>query len=108
MVEIDMSYNYLSGEVPSTISMLKCLKTLWFPVNYLTALDFLALPFNNLTGNSRNDIALVLSYLSKLWLANNFFTGPLLDSFPNASNFESFELSSNNFSGTVPLNCLIY
>ncbi|KAL2553474.1 putative LRR receptor-like serine/threonine-protein kinase [Forsythia ovata] len=96
--ELDMSYNYLEGEIP--INNLS--GELPPPLYNLTSLEFIALSFNSFTGNLRNDIGLAFPNLQKIWLAYNFLTGPMPESFSNASYLQNIDFLHNNLTGKVP------
>ncbi|PIN19425.1 Serine/threonine protein kinase [Handroanthus impetiginosus] len=80
--ELDMSYNHLYGEVPNTISQLKNLRIFRLSVN---------------------NLSVVLPNPQRLWLAYNFFTGPIPESLSNATRLVNVDVVRNNFTGKVPL-----
>ncbi|KAL0417322.1 UNVERIFIED_CONTAM: putative receptor-like protein kinase [Sesamum latifolium] len=112
LITLYLGSNNLTGIVPSSLGNLTSMWELDMSYNYcefppslynLTSLDFISLSFNNLTGNLRSDIGLALPNLQRIWLAYNFFTGPIPESFSNASNLYNIDLIHNNFTGKVPL-----
>ncbi|XP_051145659.1 MDIS1-interacting receptor like kinase 2-like [Andrographis paniculata] len=109
----DVSYNYISGSIPSQIEALSNLSYLDLSHNSFTGLLPLTvanlsnlgvfdISFNSITGSFPSQI-LALPKLSYLNLASNLLSGdmPFLSS-PNLSKLEVFDISYNNFSGVVP------
>ena len=89
VVELNVSYNNLTGNIPDDIKKLRYLKRL-----YLT--------YNNLSGTLPESIS-ELNRLMSLNLANNNLEGTIPDSFAGLmDNFEFLDLGYNNFSGRLP------
>ncbi|RYQ99916.1 hypothetical protein Ahy_B07g087927 [Arachis hypogaea] len=86
--KIDLSYNNLTGKVPS-----------WF--GSMMQLTMLELGFNNLVGNIPPTLG-NLSSLDTLYLAGNNLEGPIIHALGRLSNLEYLSLSTNNLSGQVP------
>ncbi|PPD84406.1 hypothetical protein GOBAR_DD18646 [Gossypium barbadense] len=89
LVELDLSFNNLSGLIPSGFA--SC-----------TSLESFDVSSNNFTGNLPIGIFQNMSSLKELGLAFNHFSGPLPESLSTLSNLEVLDLSSNNFSGQIP------
>ncbi|KAK8587649.1 hypothetical protein V6N12_022133 [Hibiscus sabdariffa] len=90
LVELDLSYNNLSGLIPSSFGSCSSLES--FDVSS-----------NNFTGKIPIEIFRNMSSLKELGLAFNYFSGPLPESLSTLSNLEVLDLSSNNFSGSIPV-----
>lgn len=85
---LDLSYNFLTGEIPWDI---------WSLPN----LVHLGLSSNKLTGALPKWVN--LHQLLELNLSGNFFSGPILDSFGvNLKYLQLLDLHGNNFSGPMP------
>jgi Leucine-rich repeat (LRR) protein len=85
---IDLSTNFLSGEIPTELSNLQVLK-------------FLNLSRNHLSGGIPKDIG-NLTFLESLDLSVNQLSGPIPSSITNLMSLSSLNLSSNNLSGEIP------
>ncbi|KAL4363281.1 hypothetical protein GQ457_04G034530 [Hibiscus cannabinus] len=90
LVQMDLSYNNLSGLIPSSFG--SC-----------TSLELFHVSNNNFTGKIPIEIFQNMSSLKELGLAFNYFSGPLPESLSSLSNLEVLDLSSNNFSGPIPV-----
>ncbi|KAE8725800.1 Polygalacturonase inhibitor [Hibiscus syriacus] len=104
----------LNGTIPSTVTKLKNLKTLWVSwtnlsgpipefIPQLKNLTYLNLSFNNLTGSIPSSVS-TLPNLDSLHLDRNKLTGSIPESFgsfPSRSLY-LFILSHNKLSGTIP------
>lgn len=90
LVELDLSSNNLSGNVPENLA--SC-----------TSLEFLDLSTNNFSGELPVNTLLKLNTnLKSLALAFNNFVGVFPDSLYKLNNLEFLDLSSNNISGVIP------
>ncbi|WCJ34722.1 Leucine-rich repeat transmembrane protein kinase [Euphorbia peplus] len=88
LVELDLTRNYLSGTIPTTLAQLPNLQTL-------------ALLGNRLNGSIPPQIANI-STLVVLNLEDNLLGGPLPANLGNLMNLERLLLSANNFTGSIP------
>jgi len=86
---IDLSKNYLSGEIPEKITQ-------------LIHLGALNLSWNQLTGNIPNDIG-SLTDLENLDLSHNHLSGPIPPSMASMTFLSLLNLSYNNLSGQIPV-----
>ncbi|XP_010680326.1 systemin receptor SR160 [Beta vulgaris subsp. vulgaris] len=89
LLELDLSYNNLSGMIPTGFQSCNLLEI--FDVSN-----------NNFTGDLPVDVFLKMGSLKRLELAFNHFEGTLLDSFSMLSSLESLDLSSNDIVGKIP------
>ena len=80
----------LSGEIP-------------FSIFNISSLKFLSLTLNRLVGKLPSNIGLTLPKIRELCLASNHLEGPIPSSLSNATYIEHLDLSSNNFTGHIPL-----
>ncbi|XP_071726554.1 uncharacterized protein [Rutidosis leptorrhynchoides] len=111
LTHIYLQSNRLTGIIPNEI-------------NYLPSLDTLGLQDNDLEGNIRFNISTLkvldlsvnsfssilpaefgfwLPNLERLYLRNNLFRGTLPSSIVNASKLYEIEISTNSFSGSIPI-----
>ncbi|PWA47573.1 leucine-rich repeat protein [Artemisia annua] len=85
---LDISYNNLSGSIPSEIKVLKM----------LSGLD---LSYNNLSGTIPSSLG-ECSSLTMLLLEGNLFQGIIPSSFISLRALEVLDISQNNLSGIIP------
>ncbi|XP_050247713.1 probable LRR receptor-like serine/threonine-protein kinase At1g53430 isoform X2 [Quercus robur] len=85
--ELDLSFNYISGSIPSSFSQLP--------------LVILSLSGNRLSGKIPNGIGEIGS-LEELVLEANQLDGRLPENLGNLSNLKKLVLNANNFTGTIP------
>ncbi|KAM4106581.1 hypothetical protein ACB094_04G075200 [Castanea mollissima] len=85
--ELDLSFNYISGSIPSSFSQLP--------------LVILSLSGNRLSGEIPKGIGEIGS-LEELVLEANQLDGHLPENLGNLSNLKRLVLSANNFTGTIP------
>ncbi|XP_022764187.1 MDIS1-interacting receptor like kinase 2-like [Durio zibethinus] len=85
---LDLSYNNLSGNIPSEICLLK-------------GLELISLASNEISGSIPASIG-NLTYLSVLHLYRNMFFGSIPQEIGMLKSLTDFELSHNNFSGSIP------
>ncbi|CAO2149062.1 unnamed protein product [Urochloa humidicola] len=88
LMRIDLSSNYLSGEIPEEISTL-----------YL--LEILNLSRNNFTGNIPNHIG-TMQLLESLDLSRNELSGKIPQSLSNLTFLSYLDMSYNNLTGSIP------
>jgi len=88
VTEMDLSSNFLTGEIPTEISNLHSLK-------------FLNLSWNHLSGSIPKDIG-DLKFLESLDFSLNQLTGTIPSSITNLTSLSSLNLSSNHLSGEIP------
>lgn len=88
LIALDLSGNYLHGNISSGLGL--CQK-----------LNFLNLTNNRLTGTIPTDLA-SLPVLSCLDLSHNALSGSIPSNFQNTTALETFDVSYNNLSGSVP------
>ncbi|KAM3696224.1 hypothetical protein ACJW31_06G022000 [Castanea mollissima] len=87
--ELNLRYNQLSGEIPSSFSSLK-------------ALSYLDLSVNNLNGPIPASFG-NLTKVTKLFLNSNNFTGQIPSSLSNLKDLNVIDLSYNKFEGSIPM-----
>ncbi|KAK8278171.1 hypothetical protein V6Z11_D09G023900, partial [Gossypium hirsutum] len=88
MVDLDLSNNWFIGPIPSSVSN-------------LTNLDSLFLQSNQLDGSIPKDIGR-LTNLVALNLSSNCLVGPIPSSVSNLTNLSSLFLQSNQLNGSIP------
>jgi Leucine-rich repeat (LRR) protein len=88
VTEMDLSSNFLTGEIPTEISNLHSLK-------------FLNLSWNHLSGSIPKDIG-DLKLIESLDFSLNQLTGTIPSSITNLTSLSSLNLSSNHLSGEIP------
>ncbi|GAB2287649.1 hypothetical protein Dimus_022019 [Dionaea muscipula] len=89
VTELHLPGRSLSGSIPEGI------------LSNLTALTFLSLRFNSLTGSIPSDIA-SCSQLQYVYLQGNRFSGEIPGSLLGLSNLIRLDLADNDFSGEIP------
>ncbi|GAB2254202.1 hypothetical protein Droror1_Dr00022011 [Drosera rotundifolia] len=89
LIELDLSYNNITGGIPSGFGACSNLQV--FDVSY-----------NNLSGMFPVDVFKHMVSLRRLVLGFNNFVGVLSSSVLGISGLEVFDLSSNNVSGVIP------
>jgi Leucine-rich repeat (LRR) protein len=110
--ELDLSNNYLTGEIPPEIGNLTNLTELNLYNNQLTGsippeignltnLTELYLYYNQLTGEIPSEIG-NLTNLEKLYLSNNQLTGSTPPEIWNLTNLEWLSLRNNQLTGSIP------
>ncbi|MEQ8714566.1 MAG: T9SS type A sorting domain-containing protein [Cyclobacteriaceae bacterium] len=88
VIELDLDYNLLNGEIPE-------------PLGQLSELQELSMSSNQLSGGLPESIG-SLSKLKLLSLSRNSLSGFLLDTLGNLIRLESMYLNSNDFEGSIP------
>ncbi|KAL0000616.1 hypothetical protein SO802_014397 [Lithocarpus litseifolius] len=110
--ELNLGFNGLIGEIPSSFSNLKALSSLSLGDNYLNGtiplslsnlkeLSYLDLHWNNLSGRIPSSLS-NLKELSSLILTSNNLCGPIPVSFGNLTKVTQIILSHNYFTGQIP------
>ncbi|CAI9109165.1 OLC1v1008934C1 [Oldenlandia corymbosa var. corymbosa] len=89
LVELDLSFNHLSGDLPKSFS--SC-----------SVLELLDLSNNNFSGELPVDTLLSMSNLKHMHFSFNNFVGSLPESLTNLVSLETLDVSSNNLSGIIP------
>ena len=88
VTKVDLSYNNLSGNIPSSISK-------------LSEMNVLQLRNNTISGGIPNEITNLVK-LTTINLMNNSLTGPLPNSIGDITNLVVLVLNNNSLSGTIP------
>lgn len=110
--ELNLSYNNLSGNIPSDLWNLISLTRLNLSGNQLTGnlssqignlseMEWLQLNNNQLTGSIPAQLG-NLSNMTLFWLHGNQFSGTIPSALGNLSNAQQFLLNSNQLVGTIP------
>ncbi|KAK4430641.1 Systemin receptor [Sesamum alatum] len=89
LVELDLSFNNLTGNLPEELA--SC-----------SVLEVLDISGNSFSGEFPIDTLLKLSNLKTLLMSFNGFLGGLPDSLSELVNLETLDVSSNNISGSIP------
>ncbi|RHN45467.1 putative protein kinase RLK-Pelle-LRR-XI-1 family [Medicago truncatula] len=111
VVQIDLTNNSLSGEIPPTIGNLSDILYLSFPGNYLTGklptemnmlvnLDRLLIYDNDFIGQLPHNIC-IGGNLKYLAVMNNHFTGSVPKSLKNCSSIIRIRLEQNQLTGNI-------
>ncbi|CAH2061473.1 unnamed protein product [Thlaspi arvense] len=109
---LDLSYNDLYGQIPSSIGKLSNLTSVNLSCNHLfgqitssigtlSNLTSLRLSSNRFSGQIPSSIG-NLTYLTSLSLFNNQFSGQIPSSITKLSRLEYLNLGYNNFDGEIP------
>ncbi|XP_049386671.1 receptor-like protein 9DC3 [Solanum stenotomum] len=112
LMELDISYTGISGELPHSIGTFSSLNRLYLQVcqfsgsipdsiGNLTQIRELYLSNSHFTGHIPSTIS-KLKHLTRLHLYSNSFSGEIPDVFSNLQNLRYLDLSSNSFSGEIP------
>ncbi|XP_056173118.1 probable LRR receptor-like serine/threonine-protein kinase At1g53440 [Syzygium oleosum] len=108
--EIDLSLNYISGTLPTTLTQIPLTKlsTVGNPISgipkeigNISTLEELVLYDNLLEGALEPNIG-NLSRLRRLLLSANNFTGTIPELFGNLKNLEEFRIDGSTLSGKIP------
>ncbi|XP_020242522.1 probable LRR receptor-like serine/threonine-protein kinase At3g47570 [Asparagus officinalis] len=83
-----MSWNQLTGSIPSSLCGSR-------------TLQFLSLSFNQLTGNIPSEIG-NMKQLNTLYLGSNYLTGTIPSSLGNLTNLSKLSLGNSSFHGNIP------
>ncbi|KAF9608209.1 hypothetical protein IFM89_007831, partial [Coptis chinensis] len=117
LVELDLSNNQFTGAIPRTFTISFFLRTVNLSQNYLTGelpslgefvgpdrslpLQILDVSCNNITGPLTKSIGYYQS-LRTLKLGNNGLSGKLPSELNMLTHLETLDLTKNDFSGTIP------
>lgn len=110
--QFNVAFNNIEGNIPNEIAKLPALHILNVGSNHLTgmfqqailnlsSLVTLNLGPNHLSGEVPSNLGNSLPNLQKFALADNFFHGKIPSSLINASQIHIFDISKNNFTGSV-------
>ncbi|XP_010464098.1 PREDICTED: receptor-like protein 12 isoform X1 [Camelina sativa] len=113
LTTLDLSYNHLSGQIPSSFGNLSQLTSLYLSGNYFSGLipsslgnlfhlTSLRLYGNNLVGEIPSSLG-NLSYLTFLDLSTNNFVGEIPSSFGSLNQLSILRVDNNKLSGNLPL-----
>nr|TKS10904.1 hypothetical protein D5086_0000079690 [Populus alba] len=98
----NISYNYVSGEIPPEIGELKiCKSCIWLQIRYrqLVSMD---LSSNRLSGSIPKEIFSLSSLSATLNLSSNQLTGSLPQEIKGLENVAAVDFSHNHLSGSIP------
>ncbi|XP_049388718.1 receptor-like protein 7 [Solanum stenotomum] len=112
LMELDISYTGISGELPDSIGTLSSLNILNLQqcqfsgsipdsIGNLTQITVLILSINHFTGHIPSTIS-KLKHLRILYLSDNSFSGEIPDVFSNLQELRYLDLSYNSFIGSFP------
>ncbi|KAH0711035.1 hypothetical protein KY284_012462 [Solanum tuberosum] len=116
LMELDISYTGISGELPDSIGTFSSLNILNLQrcqfsgsipdsIGNLTKIVELGLSLNHFTGHIPSTIS-KLKHLRILYLSDNSFSGEIPDVFSNLQELRTLHLSENNFTGPFPASIL--
>ncbi|KAH0969245.1 hypothetical protein GBA52_028867 [Prunus armeniaca] len=114
LVALNLSWNMLQGQIPTSLGQIRDLRYLSLSGNNLTgtipsslgqlySLEVLELSSNYLTGEIPKDLV-NLGNLTVLLLDKNNLSGQIPSGLANVTALSSFNVSFNNFSGSLPSN----
>ncbi|MED6209477.1 hypothetical protein PIB30_055068 [Stylosanthes scabra] len=116
LLSINLSYNSISGSIPSSLFMIPSLEEVYLSNNQFSKLEestgvfslklyTLDISYNNLSGSIPSFI-FQLSGLSYLQLGNNKLLWPITSSIIQLRNLVQLDLSSNKLNGPLPIGAL--
>ncbi|KAL4395173.1 uncharacterized protein [Arachis hypogaea] len=113
LLVLDISYNFIGGQIPNEFSMLERLVTLDLSSNlfsgtiplifsHMSNLIYMNLSSNQLTGDLTATTYANLTKLENLDLSQNGFSGLIPQEIGNLTNLLTLDLSLNNLVGPIP------
>ncbi|KAM3707312.1 hypothetical protein ACJW31_02G015100 [Castanea mollissima] len=112
---LSLSWNYFQGRIPSGLGRLSRMGFFRLSENNLSgtiphqlynisSIYFFSVSANQLHGSLPIDVGFTLPNLHRFLGGANYFTGPIPESFSNASQLLVLDLVENGLTGTVPQN----
>ncbi|CAN1139571.1 Probable LRR receptor-like serine/threonine-protein kinase At3g47570 [Linum perenne] len=113
LVEFAVAYNNLVGEIPETVGQLSRISKFVVGVNNLndtiprslynlSSLTLATLIYNQFHGTIPDDIGLTLPNLRGYYISRNWMSGPIPQSFCNASQLTEINMNQNSLTGRIP------
>ncbi|KAM3300056.1 hypothetical protein ACQJBY_041197 [Aegilops geniculata] len=110
---LDLSFNWLHGDIPMSLGRLRRLQRLYLydnsfsgklPANLssCTSMTEMRLDNNKLGGDIPAELGEKLASLEAFSLSNNSFTGPIPTSLANLSHLQILDLNTNQLMGSIP------
>ncbi|XP_044417195.1 receptor kinase-like protein Xa21 [Triticum aestivum] len=110
---LDLSFNSLHGDIPASLGRLRRLRSLHLydnsfsgtlPANLSSCVSMIDMRLDNNTigGYIPTELGEKLTYLARITLRNNTFTGTIPSSLANLSHLQSLDLSTNQLVGSIP------
>ncbi|RAL44164.1 hypothetical protein DM860_016410 [Cuscuta australis] len=112
VLDLNLSYNFFSGNLPSGVFNLTSLRSLdvsrnnfsgEFPagISNLGSLEILDALSNSFSGNLPSEVSKLHS-LKRLNFAGSFFSGPIPSEYGSLENIEYIHLAGNSLAGKIP------
>ncbi|VFQ67366.1 unnamed protein product [Cuscuta campestris] len=112
VLDLNLSYNFFSGNLPSGVFNLTSLRSLdvsrnnfsgEFPagISNLGSLEILDALSNSFSGNLPSEVSKLRS-LKRLNFAGSFFSGPIPSEYGSLENIEYIHLAGNSLAGKIP------
>ncbi|CAB9496474.1 STYKc [Seminavis robusta] len=113
LYEFSLSFNQLTGPLPSTMGGLKHIRVLeWndnqltgelpFGLSLLKSIEHVDLRFNHLAGSIPSEFFNSAKHLRVFHLGHNLITGHIPDEFTHMALLETFQVQHNEMSGRLP------
>ncbi|CAN0907869.1 Probable LRR receptor-like serine/threonine-protein kinase At3g47570 [Linum grandiflorum] len=113
LVEFAVAYNNLVGKIPETVGQLSRISKFVAAVNQLngtippslynsSSLTVMTLIYNQFHGRIPEDIGLTVPNLRGYYISRNWMTGPIPQSFCNASKLYEINMNQNSLTGSIP------